>query len=152
MRGTHALAGGVGLRIDRIAAVHPAGRVLARQNRIGLVTHVRGVLDVDRPSLAIPPDDLPGLQVVAGQNLHACASSANWASAASSRVVTSPMMMSAGLFTRCVSTSPGRAASAERSTRMFARAAFSITARGIFGERPSAISFSAIMGAVLTPM
>ena len=52
----------------------------------------------------------------------------------------------------CEETSSGNAASGPRSTRMLARAAFSITASGTSGARPSAISFSAIIGAVLTPM
>src|SRR5690606_11203422 len=143
---------GIGLGVDRVASIDAARSVFARQDRFGLVADIDGVRHVDRPPLAVPPDDLAGLQVVAGQNLHACVSSANWATAASSRAVTSPMMMRAGLFTRWVSTNAGRAARDERNTRMFARAAFSITASGIEGARPSAISFSAICGAVFTPM
>src|SRR5690606_27674463 len=156
VRGAHAAAIRIGLRVDRIAAVDAAGGVLARDDGIGLVADVDRVFDMDGPALAVPPDDLAGLQVVAGQYSHACASSANWVSAASSSprlwAATSPMMMRAGLLTRWVSTRSGKPASDARSTRMLARAAFSMTATGTSGERPSAISFSAIIGAVFTPM
>src|SRR5690606_2146487 len=152
VRGAHAAAGGIGLGIDRIATVDTAGRILAGEDGVGLIADVHRVLNVDRPALAVPPDHAAVLQIVASQNLHGCASSAIWASAASLRAVTSPMMMRAGLLTRCVSTSAGKAASEPRSTRIRARAAFSTTATGTCGESPSAISFSAIWGAVLTPM
>src|SRR5690349_8240146 len=149
VRRAHAV-GGL-LAVDDVGAVDAAGGDFARHDRLRIGTRVDRVLDVERPVIAGPPGDRAGLEVVAGDDPHA-AISANWATATSSREVTSPMTISAGLFTRCCTTRSGRAARGPRSTRIEGRAAFSITASGMSGARPSAISFSAICGAVFTPI
>src|SRR5690606_8883240 len=119
MRRAHAAAGRIGLGVDRIAAVDAAGGVLARENRVGLVADIDGLLDMDRPALAVPPHDPAALQIITRQYLHECASSATCSIVASSRAVTSPMTMRAGLLTRSRSTRSGSAASGPRKTRMF---------------------------------
>jgi hypothetical protein len=62
------------------------------------------------------------------------------------------MTISAGLLMRSRATISDRPASAPRTTRICGREAFSITATGMVGARPSAISFSAMAAAVATPM
>ena len=60
--------------------------------------------------------------------------------------------ITAGLLTLCLATSAARPASGPRNTRIVGRVASWITATGISGARPSAISFSEIASAVATPM
>ena len=117
-----------------------------------LICDIGGVLDMDRPIASSPPGDRAGLQVISGQKSHRAASHAVAASATSSRAVTSPITISAGLTTCSFSTRSGSPASRPRSTRISGRVPFSMTATGMSGESPSSISFSAISGAVFTPI
>src|ERR1044072_9982795 len=49
---------------------------LLGQDRLAAVADIGGVLDMERPALAGPPDHRAAAQVVAGEDLHASASAA----------------------------------------------------------------------------
>src|SRR3546814_4845648 len=69
MRVARAVGGRLG--VDDIAAVDAPRAVLGRQYRLAMFADVDGVLDVERPFAARPPDDSSRFQVVAGHDSHA---------------------------------------------------------------------------------
>src|SRR3546814_14294298 len=121
MRGTRAFGGRLGS--DDRAAVDPPRAVLGRQHRLAMFADVDGVLDVERPVAAGPPDDSSRFQVVAGQDSHAISfkelatPGAPRQSSASARAATLPPMISAGLCTLSRATRSPRSVTSVRSTR-----------------------------------
>src|SRR3546814_8179793 len=101
MRGARAVGGRLG--VEDIAAVDAPRAVLGRQYRLAMFADVDGVLDVERPFAARPPDDSSRFQVVAGQDSHAISfrelatPGAPRQSSASARAATLPTKISAGL-------------------------------------------------------
>src|SRR3546814_940594 len=69
MRGARPLGGRLG--VDDIAAVDPPRAVLGREHGFAMLADVDGILDMERPVAARPPDDSSRFQVVAGQDSHA---------------------------------------------------------------------------------
>src|SRR6185369_415389 len=148
--GAHAVA--IAGAVDDLGRDDAAGGGFARGDVAAVFADVDRVFNVQRPALAVPPGHGARFQVIPRQDLHFTASSAISRSSNSLRAATSPMTMSAGLFTLFFATSAARPASGPRRTRIAGRVAFSMTATGTSGARPSAISFSEIASAVATPM
>src|SRR3546814_17250448 len=74
MRGARAVGGRLG--VDDIAAVDPPRAVLGRQHSFAMLAAVDGILDMERPFAARPPDDSSRFQLVAGPDSHAISFSA----------------------------------------------------------------------------
>src|SRR3546814_558577 len=156
MRGARAAGGR--RAVDDIGGVDAARAFLRLQYRLAGLADVGGILDLKRPVASRPPDDRAALQIVAGQKSHEKslieekAPGAPRQSSASARAATLPTMISAGLCTFSRATRSPRSASKVRSTRASALVPRSTTATGRPGDTPSAISLSAMAGAVARPM
>src|SRR3546814_229836 len=154
MRGARPFGGRLG--IDDDGAVDAACAFLGRGDRIAFLADIDGVLDMDRPVAAGPPRHRAGLEIVAGEELHATVSAIRAQraslSSASLRSTTSPTTMIAGLWTASRATIAPRSASNVLSARAPSSVPFSSTATGMSGATPSAINLSAMSLAVATPM
>lgn len=144
-------------RVDQIGSVDAPRAFLRAQDRLAGGADVDRLLDMARPALAAPPDDVAAGKVVARQQPHAAIPSATRAqraslSSASESSTTSPTTMIAGLFTASRVTIGPRSASRVRSARLPTSVPRSSTATGMSGATPSAISLSAISPAVATPI
>src|SRR3546814_2325310 len=126
MRGARPFGGRLG--IDDDGAVDAACAFLGRGDRIAFLADIDGVLDMDRPVAAGPPRHRAGLEIVAGEELHATVSAIRAQraslSSASRRSTTSPTTKIAGLWTASRATIAPRSASHVLRAREIGRASW----------------------------